>query len=96
MKMYPLSCRKKRSGSLRVLLPELVTMLQARKLSSSMMVPTMIHWRYARNSGASGQPPIPEGQCAAVKSGRVAANGAVLIFMDADGQHKLKIFCVDG
>lgn len=34
--------------------------------------------------------PYPKGNGAAVKSGARAANGDVLIFMDADGQHKLE------
>ncbi len=32
--------------------------------------------------------PYPKGNGAAIKSGARAANGSVLIFMDADGQHK--------
>ena len=32
--------------------------------------------------------PYPKGNGAAIKSGARAANGEVLVFMDADGQHK--------
>lgn len=43
----------------------------------------------ARASGASViRHPLPRGNGAAIKSGARAATGSVLVFMDADGQHR--------
>lgn len=77
------------AASLRTLLPELVKILpgaeiiivddgsddDTREICAKFPVRVISH-------------PYPKGNGAAVKSGARAANGDVLIFMDADGQHK--------
>lgn len=77
------------AASLRVLLPELVTIVPGAEIiivndgsdddtlevCAKFPVHVISH-------------PYPKGNGAAVKSGARAANGEVLVFMDADGQHK--------
>ncbi|MDH4215284.1 MAG: glycosyltransferase family 2 protein [Gallionella sp.] len=77
------------AASLRTLLPELVTMLPDAEIivvndgsdDDTLAVCAEFPVRVVRH-------PYPKGNGAAVKSGARAAHGDVLIFMDADGQHK--------
>ena len=77
------------AASLRTLLPELVTMLPDAEIivvndgsdDDTLAVCAEFPVRVVRH-------PYPKGNGAAVKSGARATNGEVLIFMDADGQHK--------
>ncbi|MBI5627060.1 MAG: glycosyltransferase family 2 protein [Nitrosomonadales bacterium] len=77
------------AASLRTLLPELVTVLPDMEIiivddgsdDDTLAVCAEFPVRVVSH-------PYPKGNGAAVKSGARAANGDVLIFMDADGQHK--------
>ena len=77
------------AGALRHLLPELVAMLPGAEIivvndgsvDDTLTVCAEFPVRVVSH-------PYPKGNGAAVKSGARAANGDVLIFMDADGQHK--------
>jgi glycosyltransferase involved in cell wall biosynthesis len=77
------------AASLRTLLPELVAILPGAEIivvndGSDDGTPTVC----AEFSVRVVSHPYPKGNGAAIKSGARAANGDVLIFMDADGQHK--------
>lgn len=77
------------AASLRTLLPELVAILPNAEIiivndgsdDETLTVCAAFPVRVVSH-------PYPKGNGAAVKSGARAANGGVLIFMDADGQHK--------
>lgn len=77
------------AASLRTLLPELVAILPNAEIiivndgsdDETLAVCAAFPVRVVSH-------PYPKGNGAAVKSGARAANGGVLIFMDADGQHK--------
>jgi glycosyltransferase involved in cell wall biosynthesis len=77
------------ASSLRILLPELVAILPSAEIivvndGSDDDTPSVC----AEFPVRVVSHPYPKGNGAAVKSGARAANGDVLIFMDADGQHK--------
>mgnify|MGYP001566021817 CR=1 FL=1 len=77
------------AASLRILLPELVAILPSAEIivvndGSDDDTPSVCAVFPVRVVSH----PYPKGNGAAVKSGARAANGDVLIFMDADGQHK--------
>jgi len=77
------------SAGLRNLLPELVAILPDAEIivvndGSDDDTPAVC----AEHAVRVVTHPYPKGNGAAVKSGARAANGEVLIFMDADGQHK--------
>lgn len=77
------------AASLRTLLPELVAILPSAEIivvndGSDDATPSVC----AEFPVRVVSHPYPKGNGAAVKSGARAANGDVLIFMDADGQHK--------
>lgn len=82
---------KNEAASLRTLLPELMVILPDAQIivvndgsdDDTLAVCAAFPVRVVSH-------PYPKGNGAAVKSGARAANGDVLIFMDADGQHKVE------
>lgn len=77
------------AATLRELLPRLVALLPGAELTVVNDGSTDDTEKTARELGAQViSHPYPMGNGAAIKTGARAANGRILVFMDADGQHR--------